>query len=468
MRVAGSARHHSSGGEWIGEPSHKGVVLILRGSGFTLRRMQKSPSVSLTRRDFLRHTALATAVAAVPTLLPSGLLARPGRLGPNDRIQVGFIGLGGRARWILKDEALPGAEIVAAADCYRRRCDEAAKLVPDGEKWRKYQHYQQMLEKEKLDAVFVETTTHARVLACIHALQAGCDVYAEKPQSLTVAEGRVLVDAVKKLGRVLQTGSQQRSMPINMHASKLVREGAIGKVHTVITCNFAGGKVWKPRDTPDELPADLDWDQWCNQTELRPYYQELYTTWGNLVDYDGGGQSWGVTGWGTHSLDQVQCALGLDDTGPTEIWPEDPGPHCKVFMRYAGGVTIKLEGANRGMEDLGGIFVGEKGRIEILRGDYTADPKELRDGAPPVTPQGPKESIPHIENFFACMRSRQKPNADAETGHRATTLCHLVNICRAVQRKLRWDPAAERFIGDEEANRLLSRPRRRGYELPKV
>jgi hypothetical protein len=118
------------------------------------------------------------------------------------------------------------------------------------------------------------------------------------------------------------------------------------------------------------------------------------------------------------------------------------------------------------MEDLGAIFLGDKGKIEILRGDYTAEPKELRDGAPPVTPQGDRESIPHIQNFFDCMRSRQRPNADVEAGHRATVVCHLVNICRAVQRKLNWDPKAEKFIGDAEANKLLSRPRRKGYELP--
>jgi hypothetical protein len=129
---------------------------------------------------------------------------------------------------------------------------------------------------------------------------------------------------------------------------------------------------------------------------------------------------------------------------------------------------LKLEGKNRGMEDRGAILMGDKGKIEILRGDYTADPKELRDGAPPVTPQGPKESIPHIENFFECIRKGQRTNADAETGHRATTLCHLVNICRVLKRRLRWDPAKEQFVGDEEANKLLFRPRRRGYELPKV
>jgi hypothetical protein len=120
------------------------------------------------------------------------------------------------------------------------------------------------------------------------------------------------------------------------------------------------------------------------------------------------------------------------------------------------------------MEDLGAIFIGEKGKIEILRGDYTADPAELRRDAPPVTPQGDHESIPHISNFFDCIRSRAKTQADVETGHRATTLCHLVNIVRRVQRRLKWDPVVERFEGDAEADGMLSRPRRKGYELPSI
>ena len=419
----------------------------------------------MRRREFLRRSAAAAALLSLPHLVPHHVLAAPGQPGANERLKIGFIGLGGRARWILTKEALPGADVVAVADCDLPRCDAAAQLVPGGDKWKKYQSYRQMLEKEKLDAVFVETTCHARVLAMIHALQAGCDVYGEKPLTLTIAEGKTLIKAVHKYNRVLQTGSQQRSMPINRHASKLVREGAIGKVHTVITHNFLGGRVWtfKPEEP---IPAGLDWDAWCNQTELRPYHSELHHGWSEFVDYDGGGQSWGVSGWGTHSLDQVQCALGTDDTGPEEIWPVDAGPQCKITMRYANGTLLKLEGKKRGMEDLGAIFMGDKGKIEILRGDYWADPKELRDGAPPVTPQGDRESIPHIENFFSCIRSRKKPNADVETGHRATNLCHLVNICRTVQRKLKWDPKAELFVGDDEANKLLSRPRRKGYELP--
>lgn len=423
----------------------------------------------MKRRAFLQAS---TAAVAFPAVVPSSVLARPGRVGPNDRVRVGFIGMGGRARAILREEGLPDADLVAMADCDFPRCEEAAKLLPIASKANRYPSHTEMLEKEKLDAVFVETTTHARVLICMHALQAGLDVYCEKPMSLTIAEGRALADAVKKTGRVLQVGSQQRSMPINQYASKLVREGAIGCVKEVIAFNFWPPVDWTPR-AARPVPKGLDWDQWCNQTELRPYHPMVHHGWSNYVEYDGGGMSWGVSGWGTHALDQVQCALGTDDTGPVEIVPEVkpgvPNPICPVTLRYESGTLLKLTGPKRGFEDLGAVFVGEHGTIDIRRGSAVATPGELLKDAPPDSPSvKPGETIMHLRNFFECVRARSKPNADAETGHRATTVCHLINIARAAGRKLTWDPKAERFTGDDDANEFLSRPRRKGYEMPKI
>jgi predicted dehydrogenase len=429
----------------------------------------------MKRREFIRKSVGAgAAAAAAPMFIPSSVFPAPGRPGANDRIQIGFIGLGGRARWLMEHEkpALSAARIVAVSDAFIPRAADIAQYHPDGKTWKAYQDYHEMFDKEKLDAVFVETTTHARVLVLMHAMQAGLDVYGEKPLTLTIAEGRALVNAVAKTGRVLQTGTQQRSMPLDVYASRMVREGALGKVSEVIACNFLGPARWPGKPGQDQ-PEGLDWDVWCNQTELRPYHPELQYSWALWWDYDGGGQSWGVTGWGTHALDQVQCALGTDDTGPVEIRPEGEGPECKVTMRYANGTLLKLHGEPRKQthEDLGAIFVGDKGKMEILRGDFRAWPKEfeaeLRKDAPPPTPEGANESQPHIANFFECMRTRKQPNADVETGHRATTLCHLMNICRDVQRPLKWDPVAEKFA-DDEANGMRSRPRRKGYELPEI
>ena len=446
----------------------------------------------MNRRSFITRTA----AAALPCIVPSHVSGKKGIRGANDRIQVGFIGVGARARWLMQylGEEVREAEIVAVADCYLPRCYGKDPGLPvrapqweNADCWGKYQNYRKMFEKEKLDAVWIETTTHARALAAIHAMQAGLDVYAEKPISLTVEEGRALVRAARKYDRVFQAGSQQRSMPINRYASNLVRTGKIGKIQSVIVCNYLPGLDWKPQ--PEQpLPEGMDWDAWCNQTELRPYHPQLQRRWSNWWDYDGGGQSWGVSGWGTHGLDQVQCALGPDETGPVELWTEDRriqdepdfplanNPQWApllgrkpVMLRYAGGTLVKLEEPGKNSHaQLGGIFVGDQGRIQILRGNYTADPPELRQHAPDPTKEGKGEDVFHLKNFLECVRTRKKPNADVEIAHRATTLCHLVNICRRLDRLLRWDPKAEKFIGDEEANTYLSRPRRKGYELPKV
>ena len=400
--------------------------------------------------------------------LAAPYVARSSVLGANDRIQAGFVGAGNRAKWLIQHEDFGDARIVAVADCWAQRLAEVAKVHPQGSEWTRYRDYREMFEKGKLDAVFVETTTHARVLICIQAMQAGLDVYAEKPLTLTIEEGRVLANAARRYKRILQTGTQQRSIPINVFASRLVSSGRIGRIEKVTVCNFLGPERWI--DKPAQAaPAGLDWDQWCNQTPLRPYHVDLHRSWMRWWDYDGGGISWGVTGWGTHALDQVQAALGTDDTGPVAIRPEEKTAAGKVVMRYASGTVVSLEEEKRNdHSQLGAIFQGSNGRIQILRGDFVTDRPELRKEAPDATTEGPGENSHHIRNFFESMRSRKRPAADAEIGHRSTTLCHLVNIARDLGRQISWDPRSERFRNDEEANRLLSRPRRRGYELPKV
>jgi predicted dehydrogenase len=447
----------------------------------------------MNRRSFFKTAAAGSA----PLIVSPRVFGKPGRPGANDRLNVGFVGAGPRARWLMQyfGNEVPEAQIVAVSDCYLPRCygkdskmpPNAAPLPENADRWAKYQDHRKMFEKEKLDAVWIETTTHARALIAIHAMQAGLDVYAEKPISLTIAEGRTLVTAARKYKRIFQAGSQQRSMPINRYASELVRTGKIGKIESVVVCNYLPGLVWKPQDA-EPTPEGLDWDAWCNQTELRPYHSRLHRQWSNWVDYDDGGESWGVSGWGTHGLDQVQCALGMDHTGPVEMWTEDKHteddpsfPLAKnslwkpvlgrkpVVLRFATGTLVKLEEPGKNSHSqLGGVFIGEKGKIQIVRGDFTADPPELKNGAPDPTPEGDGEDVFHLKNFIECTRTRQKPNADVEIAHRATSLCHLVSICRQLDRKLKWDPKTETFLGDEEANNLLSRPRRKGYELPDV
>ena len=431
----------------------------------------------MKRRTFLRNTTrIAAGATLAPYFVPSHVLAAPGRPGANDRIAVGFIGPGGRAHSLLEESPVD-LRVVALADCDLRQMEHYEKWAvekrPDltGEKLTRYQDYREMFEKEKLDAVFITTTTHARTLICIDAMAAGLDVYAEKPLTLTIEEGQCLIKAEKKYGKILQVGTQQRTVPICNFGSDLVKNGAIGKVHTVLCPNFLGPEV-RPETPGQGVPDGLNWDMWCHHTELVPYTPDLHPglgKWGKWRAYDGGGLSFGVTGWGAHAYDQVQRALGTDDTTPCEVWlEEEPGIQAKVSMRYPNGTVLKSELAEGKGPGLGAIFVGEKGKIEINRNILVTDPPELAKGAPTPANTSFTSSVAdlHIQNWIDCMRSREKPNAGAVVGHHSSVICHLINICRELGRKLEYDPVKEEFIGDDEANALRSRPRRKGYELP--
>ncbi len=313
--------------------------------------------------------------------------------------------------------------------------------------------------------MIVGTHDHGRVLCSIHALQAGKDVYGEKPLTLYVEEGRALVRAVRKYGRVFQVGSQQRSMAMNRLACDFVRKGGLGRIRFAQAVNYTPPKRY-PGLVEQPVPNGLNWDMWLGQAEMRPYNTELFSHWMRYWDYSGGE----MTNWGAHGIDQVQAALGMDATGPVEFWPLADGPENAVAFRYANGVVVRLEMPDGELHG-GAIFVGEKGRIEITRNDFRTDPPKLIKELPPQEEidkwkRAQWQAKYHMQDWLECMRTRKTPLADVETGHRSISLCHLVNITRQIGRKLKWDPEAERFNDDEQANRLLSRPRRKGYELP--
>jgi len=461
-----------------------------------------------TRRNMLKASAAVT----LPALIPAHVLGLDGSAPPSETVRVGVIGCGGRARCIREGADVKGFRVVAATDCEIAKAERFAKELSGDQKWGVYEDYRQMIDDEKLDAVMVETTTHARGLITIVAMQAGMDVYIEKPMCLTIAEGRAMVKAARKLNRVTQVGTQQRSMPINNWASDLVKNGAIGKIKVVLAPNFVGPFRWTKTSSADvKGPADKWWDTWTSQAELRPYSPEIHRGWARWWDYDGGGLCFGVTGWGTHSYDQINRALGTDDTGPLEVLLEEPvdpnsdtyktvggttvggtmvgetgdidtgtdyhgmarlaGPRAKMSMKFASGTELRLHLDGNHGPGLGAIFVGENGKIEINRNKLASNPKEIvRDAANPGPNRRP-ETAYHIENWIECIKSRKPCNADIEIGLRATTLCYLVNIVRdvgLVGQSLKWDPVAERFTNCDAANALLDRKRRDGYELPNV
>ncbi len=453
--------------------------------------------MKITRRALLKNSALAAPLfVTAPTL---GFGGTP----PSDRVRIGLIGLGGRCRGLAKDcLGVAGMEIVAVCDCFKPRVDSFLSTVGKGRDWKGYVDFREMIEKEQLDGVMVETTTHARAWIACHAMQAGMDVYIEKPMCLTIAEGRQMVETARKYKRVTQVGTQQRSIPLNNWASDLVKNGAIGKIKTVLAPNFVGPVEWKPQPAQPmpEGGGKNWWDIWTNQVELRPYHANLQYGWNAWTAYDGGGRCFGVTGWGTHSYDQIQRGLGTDETGPIEVVLEesptdqdcgkfDPrkptddetgakfykmtknviGPRAKVRMKYANGTELRLHLDGDWGPGLGCVFIGENGKIEINRDKVAGNPSELiraKDSPGRLTVP---ENQPHIENWIRCIRTRDRCNADIEFGQRSSTICYLVNIARSlglVDQTLKWDPQQERFTNCDEGNQLLSRPRRKGYELP--
>jgi len=435
----------------------------------------------MTKRHFSRRDVLRSAIASLPLFASARVLGREGP-GPNEKVNVAAIGLGGRCQGVTQMcLGIPALEIVAACDLFRPRVDSFLKTIGKGRNWKGYTDFLEMIDKENLDGVMVETTTHARAWVTCHAMIAGVDVYIEKPMALTVAEGRHVVQVARKYGRVTQVGTQQRSMPINNWASDLVKNGAIGKVKTVLAPNFIGPIRWvdQPAQPLPEGGSDDWWDAWTNQVVFRPYHVQLDRNWKPYWDYDGGGKSFGVTGWGTHSYDQVNRALGTDDTGPVEVVLEEPvavsksgrfeGPRAKVRMKFVGGTELRLHLDDDEGPGLGAVFVGDGGKIEINRNRVASNPVEIVETADNPGPEQKPQTQSHVEDWIENIKTRGRCTADIEIGQRSTTLCCLVNIARDIGRVgevLKWDPQQERFTNCDEGNRMLSRPRRKGYKLP--
>ncbi len=450
-----------------------------------------------------RRTFLKTTAALAPMILSPRALGREGP-GPNDRINVGIIGLGRRC-WAVTGVAVnvPELNIVAISDCFKPRIDEFRGAFEEHEEnWTGYIDFREMLDRENLDAVMCETTTHASGWVATHAMSAGLDAYIEKAMCLSVEEGRHMVTTARRHGCVTQVGTQQRSIPLNNWASDLVQEGAIGELKKVEVPNFMGPQdlgYREPQPKPEGGTVGW-WDVWTNQAPLRPYHTDIHRGWQRWRDYETGGQVFGVTGWGTHSYDQAQRGIGSSMTTPVENTLEEPyeergvtkydddrepGPEetgsdyywmssddtgltAHVTMRYENGVELDLGLAADDGPGLGARFIGEDGYIEINRDRIWAEPKEIIDRDDRPDKLDVNEIRPHLDNWVECMKTRSTCNADIEYGQRTHTICFLVNAIRhvgEVGQTLHWDPVHERFTDSEEGNEFLKRERRAGYEL---
>jgi predicted dehydrogenase len=388
--------------------------------------------------------------------------------GANDKIVVGHIGVNNRGKDHVK----------RLADCTAALCDvdqqvlerEQRNVAAGGGKCDVYGDYRRLLDRKDIDAVVIASPDHWHALMAVAACEAGKDVYCEKPLSLTITEGRAMVAAARKYGRVFQTGSQQRSDARFRLACELVRASRLGKLERIEAGIPKAGQSQAP--VPDcDPPAWLDYQLWLGPAPQRRYnpmrVHVPHRAWRWWWDYSGGM----VTNWGAHQLDIAQWALDADQSGPIEVsgsgqyHPEGwfPVPFAvNLQYRYANGVTVEVASQFK----LGVTFVGSEGRLFVSRGKIESDPPEIVKRPLGAGGVHPNQSTDHVGNWLDCIRSRKSPICDVEIGHRSATACHLGNIALRTGRTIHWDPVAERIVGDEEAAGMLRRPYREPWRQP--
>jgi predicted dehydrogenase len=455
-----------------------------------------------SRRDFLttagKTLAATSAISGFPAIVPSSVLSA---FAPSNRINIGAIGNGR----ISRGHDLPGlwkydtARIMAVCDLDRHRVEDARTLVngyytkKSGKKYdgvTTYGDYRELLANKDVDAVVISTPDHWHAIIAIHAVQAGKDVYLQKPASLTIAEGRALSDAVHHSGRIFQIGSQQRSSLQFRYAAELVRNGRIGQLRTV-QVGLPGDPAGEV-EPPMPVPKNLNYDVWLGSTPVVPYTEKRVHP---QAGYDRPGwlrcEQFGagmITGWGAHHIDSAHWGMDTEYTGPLEIWGTAEFPKSglwdvhgpfKTEAVYANGVHMIVSG-----DFPNGIrFEGTDGWIFVSRGNETvtaSDPVSKLQDSQALNASDPKiiksvigpdeihlyDSKDQHGNWLDCIRSRQQPIAPVEIAHRACTACLLHHMAMKLKRKLYWDPMRERFKNDDEANGMLSRPQRPPYTLP--
>jgi predicted dehydrogenase len=426
---------------------------------------------SFTRREFLKSAALASATLALPTIVPSTVF---GGNAPGNRITMGLIGMGlmmgGHHQIMLGRE---GVQVLAVCDVDRNKRERAkaqteksyaAKMASGAYKGcDAYNEYERVIERKDIDAVMVVTPDHWHTMISLAAMKSGKDVYVQKPMTLTIREGRLMSDANRQYGAILQVGSQQRSERAFRKACEIVRNGWIGKVHTIYTDL---GEFAPPQTLPEEpIPDGFDYDRWLGPTPWYPYNKRRVE--GN---YGGGWRCFWDYGsrkngdWGAHHFDIIQWALGMDHSGPVEFLPKGyEGAEYQSYV-YANGTKVwKNHPVKHGQMIQ---FIGESGEVLVSRGDrLETTPAALEDR--PLSPSDIHlyESYDHEGNWLECIRTRKPPICPAEIGHRTATVCHLNGIAERLGRPIKWDPVKEEIIGDAYASRWLDRPRRTPYVM---
>ncbi len=425
---------------------------------------------SISRRDVLKLAA--TAVVA-PTIVPASVF---GKNAPSERVNLGVIGCGSKASGGMKNFMnYTQAQIVALCDVNRKNLKRASLLakVPQN---RCYEDFRKLLACKDIDAVLVATPDHWHVPVSIAAVKAGKDVYCEKPLSNTIHEGRALVDAVHKYKRIFEHGTQLRSNAHNRKVCELVRNGYIGRVSKIVIGSPPGRATGD--HAPEPVPDWLNWDLWQGPAPVKPYtpWRCLRVVPGNLAawyfcsDYSKSG--W-VAGYGVHDIDLAQWALGTEHTGPVTIEGKGVFPKSGLFdtvltydltFTYADGRKIIMTDTSKNRH--GVTFYHENGKdwLYCRWGFDASNRKFLRIKLKPSDIHLYKSKLQE-QNFIECVKSRKQTIAPVEVAHRSTSICLIGGICLKLGRKLHWDPKAEKFVNDDQANKLLSYNMRKPWQV---
>jgi len=412
--------------------------------------------------------ALAAGTTA-PCFVPGAALGKDGAVAASERLTMGCIGIGGMGTRDMADFLTnTDVHVVAVCDVDAGRRAKAKRLVDthyQNEDCAAYNDFYEVLTRDDIDAVLIATPDHWHALMAIEAAKAGKDLYCEKPISLTIAEGRAVVEAMKRYGRVYQSGTQRRSIGCFRFAVDVARSGLLGEIHTLHTYLDPGRECGD--EPPQPVPEGFDYDRWLGPAPYEPYTpRRCHGSFRWIYDYSGGQ----LTDIGAHFNDLAQWGNGTDLGGPVRYEGEARFPRGGLFdtpvqfrveATYADGVklifhdigprTVRFEGSE------GWVSVDDDGNVD-------AEPKSiLRERA--ILKQNYAHWFGHHRNFLDCVRTRRPPIAPPEVAQRSTTTCHIGNLCLRLGRPLQWDLEIERFVNDEAANRMLARAMRAPWRL---
>jgi hypothetical protein len=472
------------------------------------------------RRTFLARTLISgIGVTALPQFVASSVLGADGTVAPSERVTVGLIGNGAMGSGHLRRLAYdPAFQLLAVCDVDAVRRESGRKAVDEiysGKAAATYKgclgcnDYREILARADIDAVLIATPDHWHTLASMHAAEAGKDIYCEKPLTVTLREGRELVEIVRRYKRVFQTGTQYRSIPAIRKTCKFVREGRLGKIKAVFTPyapinSFLGGerakpyqavlnlaecgKAYAPMDfalPPEPVPEGLDWNLWVGPAPFRPYNRLYHVNpspgvvpWSFCDAFGVTSSTWFLS----HAVDVIQYALGYENSGPVEIIHPSSGQFPTLTCRYEDGTLVHfvdhwgivkdvykaVPASARLAGNFGGLFVGERGWLTNMSasGPLEASPESLFEEMGIVrTPEVNIGGNTHHANWLECIRTRKAPSADEEIGHRGASVGHLANITTILGQSLQWDPYTEQFKNNDFANRMLSRALRAPWRI---